>query len=122
MILLYISNVKCSIIFLLFNTLFLTSIYDSLNLHLIAGRYVAQEPNSLLADFVFLVGKQGRKVGKSVAVQHYLSLFVSSGNDVTYGSQGRCLYFNLLVTEQGYQFGYHTAVDHHLDLVVSAVG
>lgn len=98
-----------------------TGVYHGLNLALIAGSDVGQEPNSLLANLVLGMGEQGGEMREGVAVQNHLRLVIGAGHNVAHGSQSGRLHFHFPMAEQRNQLGHHAAINHHLDLLVAPI-
>merc|ERR1711935_795914 len=95
---------------------------ERLNLGLISSSYVRQKPYGLFDDLFLRMLQQRPKVIECTTVQHCLSLFVSSGDNVTHCPQGGRLHFDLSVGQKRYEFLHHARVNNHLYLFIAAVG
>ena len=83
---------------------------------MVAGGDVRQKPNCFFVDFVFAVAQKGSEEAQRTVVEHdlinssdekaiyyYLSLLVSTSDDVSNGAQGSSLKFDFWVAEQKHQ-------------------
>ena len=99
-----------------------TVVDNALNLMLIAGGDVRQEPDGLLAGLIASLLQQRLELVQRTAVQHGLRLLVGAGHDVAQSSQRTGLHLRVRMAEQRHQVRHKAVVDHHLRDLRAYVG